>query len=44
MRWPLVVFMVLFHCLWVYKGRTGVSSRSINLEGVHGTVIPLDLE
>ena len=26
MRWPFV-FMVFFHCLWVWKGRTDVSER-----------------
>ena len=26
MRWPLV-FMVFFHCIWVWKRRTDVSER-----------------
>ena len=26
MRWPLV-FMVFFHCHWVWKGRTDVSEQ-----------------
>ena len=30
MRWPFV-FMVFFHCLWVWKGRTDVSERVYRL-------------
>ena len=30
MRWPHV-FIVFFHCIWVYKGRTDMSERVCRL-------------
>ena len=38
------MFMVHFHCLWVWKRRKDVSKGSKDLEGVHGAINPLDLE
>ena len=43
MRWRHM-FTLFVHCLWVWKRRTDVVSGSTDLEGVHGSVIALDLE
>ena len=49
MRWHFV-FMVFFHCLWVWKGMTDEKggqmqvNGSIDLDGAHGTISVFDLE
>ena len=39
MRWPLV-FMVVFHCPWVWKVRTEVSERVYRLGNWKGSMAP----